>query len=254
MFIAANTRPNKTRINVAAISTYTGQFFSGGVDSSMPHLVLILLAVIGGLAVGGGIIWEASRSGHLWTLPTAFVFFGVVIEAAATVILFEFDEGISRNQQSIIDVQQTVIRSQNDKIIALDTQLNGFLTPRKLTKVHKDRRAEVTKRFSSMTFVGMIESEEEPWEFLIEIGNTLKENGCDWKPFPGGIGPLNGETPAVGETITDRIVIGAPLDLKDGAEKLASALTDPGVIGMERTTTLIKPEYNVLVIIVGSKR
>ena len=93
----------------------------------MPHLVLILLAVIGGLAVGGGIIWEASRSGHLWTLPTAFVFFGVAIEAAATVILFEFDEGISRNQQSIIDVQQTVIRSQNDKIIALDTQLNGFL-------------------------------------------------------------------------------------------------------------------------------
>ena len=105
-----------------------------------------------------------------------------------------------------------------------------------------------------MMFVGMIEPEEEPWEFLIEIGNTLKENGWDWKPFPGGISPLNGETPAVGETITNRIVIGASAAQADVAEALASALTDLGVIGMEKTTTVIKPENNILVVIVGSKR
>jgi hypothetical protein len=105
-----------------------------------------------------------------------------------------------------------------------------------------------------MMLVGMIESEEEPWEFLIEIGNTLKENGWDWKPFPGGIAPLNGETPAVGRTITDRIVIGASPALNDMAEALASALTDPAVIGMEKTTTLVKPEYSILFVIVGSKR
>jgi hypothetical protein len=64
---------------VAAISTYIGQFFSGGVDPSSPHLVLILLTVVGGVAVGIGIIWEAARSGHLWTLPTALVFLGVVV-------------------------------------------------------------------------------------------------------------------------------------------------------------------------------
>jgi hypothetical protein len=87
-------------------STYIGQFFSGGIDPSTPHLVLILAAVAGGLAVGIGIIWEAARSGHLWTLPTALVFFGVVIEAAATVILFEFDEGISRAQQSQLIVAE----------------------------------------------------------------------------------------------------------------------------------------------------
>jgi hypothetical protein len=73
--------------------------------------VLILLTVTGGLAVGVGIIWEAQRGGHLWTLPTLFVFFGVVIEAAATVILFEFDEGISHAQQALIDSQQSTIIS-----------------------------------------------------------------------------------------------------------------------------------------------
>jgi hypothetical protein len=108
------------RINVAAISTYIGHFFSGGVDPTIPHLILILVVVAGGLLVGGGIIWEAARDGHLWALPTACVFIGVVAEAAATVILFEFDEGISQHQESIIEAQQAVIRSQNDKIIALE--------------------------------------------------------------------------------------------------------------------------------------
>lgn len=98
------------------ISTYFGQFFSGGVDPSVPHLVLILAAVIGGLAVGIGIIWESARDGHLWALPTALVLIGVVTEAAATVVLFEFDEGISRAQQS-------AIRVQNTKIVQLETRL-----------------------------------------------------------------------------------------------------------------------------------
>lgn len=53
-------------MSVAAILTYVGQFFSGGVDPSIPHLILIFAAVIGGLAVGAGIIWEAAREGHLW--------------------------------------------------------------------------------------------------------------------------------------------------------------------------------------------
>jgi hypothetical protein len=72
---------------------YISQFFSGGVDPSVPHCVLILLTVVGGVAVGGGIIWEAAKGGHLWTLPTLVVFFGVVIEATATVILFEASAG-----------------------------------------------------------------------------------------------------------------------------------------------------------------
>ena len=63
---------------------------------------------------------------------------------------------------------------------------------------------------------------------------------------------MNGETPAVGQTITNRIVIGASPAQNDMAEALASALTDHGVIGMEKTTTLIKPENNILVVIVAT--
>ncbi len=98
------------------ICAYIGQFFSGGVDPSTPHLVLIIAAVVGGAAVGIGIIWESARDGHLWALPTGLVLIGVIVEAAATVILFEFDEGISRSQQSTIVLQQR-------KIVALEWML-----------------------------------------------------------------------------------------------------------------------------------
>jgi hypothetical protein len=131
------------RMLVAAISTYIGQFFSGGVDPAMPHLLLILAVVVGGFAVGAGIIWEAARSGHLWTLPTALVFLGVVVEAAATIILFEFDEGISQSQQSTISAQQDVIRSQNDKIVSLTCENNALkevLAPRLLAPTHRNKR------------------------------------------------------------------------------------------------------------------
>lgn len=89
-------------MNASAISAYASQFFSGGVDPSEPHFWLIFAAVVGGLAVGAGIVWEETRRGNLWSLPTLLVILGVIIEASATVILFEFDEGISRSQQSQI--------------------------------------------------------------------------------------------------------------------------------------------------------
>lgn len=110
-------------MTVAAISTYIGQFFSGEVDASTPHLVLILAAVIGGIAVGIGIIWEGARGGHLWTLPTLIVVLGVVVEAGATVILLEFDESISRSQQSKIVMLETRIAQReltDDQIKALE--------------------------------------------------------------------------------------------------------------------------------------
>jgi hypothetical protein len=89
-------------MHVAPFSTYIGHFFSGDVDPTAPHAVLIAAAVIGGLLVGIGIIWEAARDGHLWTLPTACVLIGVIVEAGATVVLFEFDEGITHAQQAQI--------------------------------------------------------------------------------------------------------------------------------------------------------
>ncbi len=86
----------------AGISTYISQFFSGGVDPSGPHFWLISLTVVGGVFVAAGIICEEWRAGHLWSLTTMLVVLGIVIEAGATIVLFEFDEGISRAQQDRI--------------------------------------------------------------------------------------------------------------------------------------------------------
>jgi hypothetical protein len=127
---------------VATICTYIAQFFSGEVEASTPHLVLILVTVTGGMAVGGGIIWEANRSGHLCTWPTALVFFGVIIEAAATVVLFEFDEGITRAQQSTIETQKSTI-------IALETKLR----PRSsLLQEHEESFVAAIARFKETRF------------------------------------------------------------------------------------------------------
>lgn len=52
--------------------------------------------------------WEAKRDGHLWALPTACVFLGVIIELAGTIILFQYDDKF--------------IQSQNDKIIAMEAR------------------------------------------------------------------------------------------------------------------------------------
>jgi len=169
-------------MNGAAISTYIGQFFSGGVDPSTPHLVLILAAVAGGLAVGAGIIWEAARGGHLWTVPTACVFFGVIIEAAATIFLFEFDEGISRHQQSIVDAQQSVIRSQNNEIISLE--------PRILTKDQYEDIAAIKGELPKIGLVwqvGCIECETFMAQLILPLFSSKTEvtiyggvNGAVW--------------------------------------------------------------------------
>ena len=56
--------------------------------------------------MGLGVILEAPK---IFSIPVAAVFVGVVIEAACTLLLFGFDEGISGSQQA--------------KIIGLETQL-----------------------------------------------------------------------------------------------------------------------------------
>jgi len=55
---------------------------------------LIFGAVLGGILVGIGIIWEAKK----FDAATATVFVGIVIEAVCTIFLFVTDEGISRTQ------------------------------------------------------------------------------------------------------------------------------------------------------------
>jgi hypothetical protein len=89
------------------------QFFGGTLNPTWPHAILIAGTIIGGVFVGLGVILEAPK---ILSIPVAAVFVGVVIEAACTLLLFGFDEGISSAQQS--------------KIIALETRI----APRGLSK------------------------------------------------------------------------------------------------------------------------
>jgi hypothetical protein len=86
------------------------------------------------------------------------------------------------------------------------------------------------------------------------LGKALKEGGWIWIPYPGGINPINHETPAVGVTIANRIVVAASPEQMDVAQALAAALTDSTIIGMENTTTLTSGKSNMLAVIVGTKR
>jgi hypothetical protein len=89
------------------------QFFGGALDPTWPHAILIAGSIIGGALVGLGVILEAPK---ILSIPVAAVFLGIVIEAACTLLLFGFDEGISSKQQETIEAQRT-------QIIALEKQL-----------------------------------------------------------------------------------------------------------------------------------
>jgi hypothetical protein len=79
--------------------------------------------VAGGIVVAIGIIWEA---GWKLNIPTGLVVIGVILESFCTIKLFVTDEGISNSQQS-------VIRVQNDQIIALHLALLPRLLEQRLT-------------------------------------------------------------------------------------------------------------------------
>ena len=90
--------------------TYLSQFFSGGVDPLWPHLVLLSVSVLASFAVGAGIVFESPKySESVHRTATRLVIAGVIVEAACTIFLFAFDEGISNAQQ--------------EKIVSLETRL-----------------------------------------------------------------------------------------------------------------------------------
>ena len=231
------------------IFAYIDQFLSGGVEPATPHLVLVWAVVIGGVAVGVGIIWEAKRSGHLWTIPTALVFVGIVVEAAATVILFEFDEGISHNQQS--------------KIIALETRL----APRSI-EGHETELIAKLKPFAGVEFDAATNIQDNEQALLLaSLMAVLRKadwKQIDWKYAGGGISYNFGAgvgSPSIGTVATYDVEIQvrqeAPEQLKPAAEALARALITSGIPAHDSVVDATSVNNaNVLAIhlIVGQKR
>jgi hypothetical protein len=202
------------------------EFFSGSLDPFWPHVVLLITAVAASFAVAAGIVLENPK----WSLANGLVVGGVAIEAACTLLLFGFDEGISRAQQETISSQQRTIEQ--------------LLTKRKLNAAQKDRIAKAIKRFPPIAFISYTNPEAEPWDFALDISATLKADGWDWKPFPPpaiGLQALDGR-PAQGMTIADHIEIQGAPEMKAVADALADALRDQTVIGMEDVRSLLPPK------------
>jgi hypothetical protein len=109
--------------------TYVSAFFSGSVDPFWPHFILIGLTVLGGIAVGAGIITESEK----WSVATVLVVIGVATEAIFTIILFRFDEGISLAQQ--------------EKIIFLESEI----APRRIDPKDCPDISKSVKSFSGST-------------------------------------------------------------------------------------------------------
>jgi hypothetical protein len=94
-------------------------FFSGEMSPGWPHFWLLTVSVLGSVAVAWGIIREAEK---VWSLTTLLVVGGVAVEAICTLLLFDFDEGISSKQRKTIEAQR-------DQIISLERQI----APRQLS-------------------------------------------------------------------------------------------------------------------------
>jgi hypothetical protein len=83
------------------MATIFNKFASGKLDSTFWHSILLFGAILGDVLVAGGVILESwpPKDRRAW-IGLGPVFFGVIMSATFTVLLFVFDEGIS-NVQSV---------------------------------------------------------------------------------------------------------------------------------------------------------
>jgi hypothetical protein len=119
-----------SQVSAATIYAYASQFFSGTLDPTWPHGVLIFVSVAAGVAVGVGIVLEAEK---FFSLPTMLVVFGVAFESVCTILLFGFDEGISKGQKAQIDSQQLELIAATNREGCIENALgNRYFDPKLL--------------------------------------------------------------------------------------------------------------------------
>jgi hypothetical protein len=85
-----------------------------------PHFWLLTAAFLGSAAVAWGIIREAE---NVWSLTTLLVVGGVAIEAICTLLLFEFDKGISGAQQSELSTTLSALNDTTERLRVAEMHL-----------------------------------------------------------------------------------------------------------------------------------
>jgi hypothetical protein len=205
--------------------TYVSRFLSGDLEPFWPHVVLLSVAVLASIAVGGGIIFERPKyPPSVHRVAFWLVVGGIAIEAVCTIFLFVFDEGISGAQQSRIEAQQL-------KIISLEKQI----APRELTEDQQKKIAEKIKPFAGTPFDLSMAQELEPMRLLDKIEDTLILGQWVLRPTPPTAVMFNRmNKPPVGIRTVAGIWILYPKQsgpsFERAATELAGALRDEQII------------------------
>jgi hypothetical protein len=227
--------PINNQTSAATMYSYMSHFFSGTLDPDWPHAILIGGAIVGSIIVAFGIVLEAEK---LFSLPTVLVVGGVSIEAIFTLLLFGFDEGISSNQQS-------TIQAQNSEIIALEKRLAARI----LSDEQAAAIAEKVKPFAGQVFqVIPYWKNPESLSFANRIAGILISSG--WKldqptAFTTLVGVLTG--------INVEIDAGETEEVKGAATTLFDALSSSDAFATLDDTFKREPPSHRVSISVGIK-
>jgi hypothetical protein len=173
--------PKNTRD--CAISSFVHSFLSGDLDAISVHSWLLTCSFLAEIVVGVGILLESKFKTWKERVAAICVMSGIIAGFAATFLLFIFDEAISRVQQSKIDEQQSVIKDQQSKIVALETRLS----PRSLTKEQADAVIAATKLFPAQQYALSVAPGAEPLALLCQLDGILKEHAGWQRHVPFGM-------------------------------------------------------------------
>jgi hypothetical protein len=236
---------------MAAVCAYISAVWAGTEDPVWPHLVLIPLSVLAGIAVGVGIVYETPKhSAKAHERAFWAVVLGIAIESLCTVFLFIVDERISAAQQSRIEAQQS-------KIIELETKL----TPRVLTDEQQKSLVAVAKEFAPQPYtLSTAAAGSEPAAFLCVIDATLQKAGwvrmapidlIHTKPCKGGATEWE-----AGVNVISGVHIRGSIDAlpstKKAAMALASTLIADGIEAQAEADPAMK-DATITLVMIGAK-
>lgn len=211
--------------------------------------------IIATFAVGFGIIWEHGPP-EVRKIANWLVLGGIIAETFCSVWLFVHDGNISADQQS-------VIRSQNDKIIALERRL----APRIISETQKEAMVAKLKPFAGTEFDAATDMHDNEQTLLLSsLLDVLHKAGwkhVHWVYARGGItyGIGASGSPNIGDVATYDVEIQAPEEalarLQPIVEALVFALRGadiPAHAVVANETTTNNANQQLLHVIVGQRR
>jgi hypothetical protein len=172
-------------------------------SASIVHGVLLAGDLGGAIAVALGIWFEkaaATTRRHRWS--TGFVLGGVLVESVCALILFLYDESISRAQQ--------------DKIIALEQRLLA----RSLSQTEQHDVSNAVNAFAGQQFrIALYTDDQESIDIALKIESALVSAGWSETQPPE-------KSAIVGVTagVVVSVAAAAPESTRDAAKALVSAL------------------------------